>query len=226
VKRRQELIIFAAAALVVTVAVYVLAIRPKGGEVTKAHADAQAAAAQAQTLQDDIKALEAIRANAVPLQTRQRAVTDLFPSGPALPDLVDGLQRIADQAGVDLAVVQPSPPVPSSEQPSLAQVVVQVKVGGTYVEVQDFLLRLEDMVKSPDPSLHIPPRALMVQAATLAKAAAGASGGAGSGGSGSGAASSSRIRSARRNAASVSSGLSPTAVSPTLPSSDSPLIMW
>jgi Pilus assembly protein, PilO len=179
VRRRQELIIFVAAALVVAVAVYALAIRPKGGEVADAHADAQAASSQAQTLQADIKGLEAIRANAVPLQTRERAVTDLFPAGPALPDLVDGLQRVADQSGVDLTAVRPSAPAASTEQPSLAQVAVGVNVTGTYIEVQDFLLRLENMVKNPDPSLRIPPRALLVQSVSLAKATGGATGGSG-----------------------------------------------
>ena len=176
-----------AASLLLVLAGYLLAVRPKAAEVTRAQADRRAALAQSESLRNDIRQLQAVQANALPLQTRAKDVRSLFPPSPALPDLVNAVQRVADQSGVDLTSVQPSPPVEATDGTGLAQIATTLDVTGGYFQVEDFLSRLEGMVRSPDPASHIPPRSLLVNAVKLtrggaAEAAAAGPGTAGTGG--------------------------------------------
>jgi hypothetical protein len=202
VARRRELVILAAVALLLTVAVYLLLIRPKLGQAAAARADRQRAVIEGQALRTQIAALEDVRANAAALKERARTARDLFPGTPDLPDLVNALQRVADQSGVLLVSVQPAPPAASapsagssgpsaapgsgSSAPSaasgsgssgpsaasslpLATMSTAVNVRGGYFQIEDFLARLEGMVKSPDPASRIPPRSILVRSVNLTR---------------------------------------------------------
>ncbi len=174
---RRELAILVAAAVLVTAAAYVALIRPKVGEVGAAQAAARRAADQGQTLRAEIKALGDVQADGAALKLRAQAARNLFPDGPDLPDLVDALQKVADQSGVDLLSIQPSAPAASAETPLLASIGTVVSVQGGYFQIEDFLARVEGMVKSPDPGAGIPPRSVVVKSVDIA--GGGAAGGQG-----------------------------------------------
>ncbi|HEX6673823.1 MAG TPA: type 4a pilus biogenesis protein PilO [Actinomycetes bacterium] len=178
--RRRELIVSILVGVLVLAGVWALLIRPKGGQAAAAQADERAAISQADTLRGQIRALEQVRSEAGSLRARAREAGDLFPAKPDLPDLTTALQRIADQAGVDLVSIQPTPPAASTASPDLATLTATVAVGGGYFEIEDFLARLENLVKSPDPASHIPPRSVLVGSVNIASAsgATGSSGGA------------------------------------------------
>jgi Tfp pilus assembly protein PilO len=178
VSRRRELAVLVAAGLLVTAAAYLLLVRPKAAEVSAARADQQQAADESQTLQAQIKALEDVRANAGALRAQARTARSLFPGGPDLPDLVDALQKVADQSGVELASVQPSTPTVSTANPDLADIDTTVEVNGGYFQIEDFLARLEGMVNSPDAGSRIPPRSVLVRSLTIANATDASAGGA------------------------------------------------
>ena len=176
--RRQELLVFGAVAVVAVVAGLLLLVRPKQQAVAEARADQRGAVAESQSLRDQITALEALKAKQEVLRREVRQARGEFPATPALPALLDALQDSADQAGVDLTSVAPAPPKPSTTAPGLAEISVSVNVTGGYFEVQDYLSRLEDLVKGTDPD-RVPPRSLLVRAVNLS------SGGASSGTGGS-----------------------------------------
>jgi hypothetical protein len=176
VGRRRELIVSIVVGVLVLAAVWALLVRPKGGQAAAAQADERAAVSQADTLRGQIRALEQVRGEAGSLRARAREARDLFPAKPDLPDLTTALQRIAEQAGVDLVSIQPTPPAASTASPELAALTATVSVGGGYFEIEDFLARLENMVKSPDPASRIPPRSVLVRSVTIATGSA-ASGG-------------------------------------------------
>jgi hypothetical protein len=180
VGRRRELIVSVVVAVLVLAGVWALLVRPKGGQAAAARADEQAALAQADTLRGQISALEQVRSEAGSLRARAREARDLFPAKPDLPDLTTALQRIADQAGVDLMSISPTAPAASTSSPDLAAVTATVSVGGGYFEVEDFLARLENLVKSPDPASHVPPRSVLVRSVSIASGS-GAGSGAGGG---------------------------------------------
>jgi hypothetical protein len=171
VGRRRELIVSVVVGVLILAGLWALLVRPKGGQASAAHADEQAAIAQADTLRGQIRALEQVRGEAATLRARAREARDLFPAKPDLPDLTTALQRIAEQSGVDLLSIQPSPPAASTSSPELAAVTATVSVSGGFFEIEDYLARLENLVKSPDPASRIPPRSVMVRSVSLASGA-------------------------------------------------------
>jgi hypothetical protein len=170
--RRQELVVAAAAALLVLAAAALLVVRPKQQAVAEARADREAAVAESQTLRDQVHALEALKADEADLRTQARLARSEFPPTPNLPALVDALQEAAGQAGVDLTSVSPSTPKASTAQPELAQIDTSVSVSGGYFEIEDFLARLENLVKHDDRG-RVPPRSVLVQSVDVSGGAGG-----------------------------------------------------
>ena len=173
--RRQELILAAVAALVVLVAATLLLIRPTRQATAEARADHAAAIADSQALRDQIKALEALQPNETELKAKASLARAEFPPTPALPGLVDALQDAASLAGVELGTVAPATPKASTLNPLLAEISTNVDVSGGYFEIQDFLVRLENLVKGSDPG-RVDPRSVLVQSVNVVSASAGGTG--------------------------------------------------
>jgi Tfp pilus assembly protein PilO len=176
VTRRQELIFAVAGALLVLVAGVMLLIRPTRQATAEMRADRDAAAAENQALRDQIKALEALKPKEAELKTNAALAKAEFPVAPGLPGLIDALQDSASLAGVDLGTVAPSTPKASTLNSQLAEITTTVDVSGGYFEIQDFLVRLENLVKGSDPG-RVAPRSVLVQSVKLASAAEGGTGG-------------------------------------------------
>jgi len=174
--RRRELIVVVVVALLAVAACLLLLIRPTLDRAAAARADEQRSATQAEVLRGQIGALEDVRADAGPLQARAKAARGLFPPRPAMPSLVDALQKIADQSGVDLVSVQPAAPAVSTVNPGLAEIVTGVVVTGGYFQVEDFLARLEGLVKGSGVGPGIPARSVLVRSVSLASAGSGGTG--------------------------------------------------
>jgi Tfp pilus assembly protein PilO len=170
VTRRQELILTLAGALLVLIAGIMLLIRPTRQATAEARADRDAAVAESRSLRDQIKALEALKPKEADLRAQAALAKAEFPATPALPALVDALQDSAGQAGVDLGTVSPSAPQTSTLNPQLAEITTTVDVSGGYFEIQDFLVRLENLVKGSDPG-RVAPRSVLVQSVNLSSSA-------------------------------------------------------
>jgi Pilus assembly protein, PilO len=175
VTRRQELVLAGVAALLVVVAATLLLVRPTKQATAEARADRDAAASESQSLRDQIKALEALKPKEAELKAQAELAKAEFPTSPGLPGLVDALQDAASLAGVDLGTVSPSTPKTSTLNPALAEITTAVEVGGGYFEIQDFLVRLENLVKGTDPG-RVAPRSVLVQSVNLASGAEEATG--------------------------------------------------
>jgi Tfp pilus assembly protein PilO len=166
VTRRQELVLAPVGALLVLVAATLLLIRPTRQATAEARADRDTAVAESQTLRDQIKALEALKPKEAELKAQAELAKAEFPATPALPGLVDALQDAASQSGVELGTVAPATPEASTVNPLLAQITTTVSVNGGYFEIQDFLVRLENLVKGSDPS-RVAPRSVLVESVSL-----------------------------------------------------------
>ena len=164
--RRKELLLAGAGALLALVAGVLLAVRPTQQATAKANADRDAAVAESQSLRDQIKALEALKPREADLRVRATQAKAEFPATPALPALVDALHEAAGLAGVELGTVSPAAPRPSTISPELAEITASVAVKGGYFQVQDFLVRLENLVKGSDPG-RVPPRSVLVRSVGL-----------------------------------------------------------
>jgi Tfp pilus assembly protein PilO len=177
VTRRTELLVAAGGVVLVLAAGTLLLVRPKQQAVAEATADRDSAVAESQSLRDQVRALEALKANATELRAKAELARAEFPSTPGLPALVEALEVAAGQAGVDLVSITPAPPEASTVQPELAEIATGINVKGGYFQIQDFLSRVESLVKGADPA-RVPPRSVLVQSVSLA---GGTDGGAASG---------------------------------------------
>jgi Tfp pilus assembly protein PilO len=164
--RRQELLLTTVGAFLVLVAGVLLLIRPKQQAVAEARADRNAAVAESQSLRDQIRALEALQADAATLEAQARRARAEFPSTPKLPAFVRALQDAAVQAGTDLITVAPSTPKTSTVRPELAEIATSVSVKGGYFQIEDFLARLENLIKGADPD-RVPPRSVLVRSVDI-----------------------------------------------------------
>jgi Tfp pilus assembly protein PilO len=122
--------------------------------------------AESQTLRDQIKALEALKPKEAELKAQAELAKAEFPATPALPGLVDALQDAASLSGVELGTVAPATPEASTVNPLLAEITTTVSVNGGYFEIQDFLVRLENLVKGSDPA-RVAPRSVLVESVNL-----------------------------------------------------------
>jgi Tfp pilus assembly protein PilO len=175
VTRRQELIFAVAGALLVLVAATLLLIRPTRQATAEARADRDAAVSESQSLRDQIKALEALKPKEAELKAQAALARAEFPATPGLPALIDALQDSASQAGVELGTVNPSTPKTSTLNSQLAEITTTVDVSGGYFEIQDFLVRLENLIKGSDPG-RVAPRSVLVQSVNLATGSESATG--------------------------------------------------
>ena len=164
--RRQELVLAAVGALLVLAAATLLLIRPTRQATAEARADRDAAVADSQNLRHQIRVLEALKPKEAELKAQAELAKAEFPATPALPGLVDALQDAASQSGVGLGTVAPSTPETSTVNPLLAEITTTVNVNGGYFEIQDFLVRLENLVKGSDPA-RVTPRSVLVESVNL-----------------------------------------------------------
>jgi len=174
--RSRERLLGVAAMVLVLVAGAMLLVRPVRESTSQARDDERAARRESQTLQDQIRVLQSLQANEATLREQAAKALAEFPPTPALPGLVNALQNLADKAGVELASVSPSTPKPSSLHPQLAEITTQLNVTGGYFEIQDFLSRLEDLIKGADRSSRIPSRSLLVNSVSISAGGATGSG--------------------------------------------------
>jgi Tfp pilus assembly protein PilO len=176
--RRTELLIAAVGIVLVLVLGALLLVRPKQQAAAEARADRNGAIAESQALQDQVRALESLKADAATLHARAELAKAEFPSTPGLAAMVDALEDAADQAGVDLVSITPAAPKASADQPELAEIATGVDVKGSYFQIEDFLSRVENLVNGTDPE-RIPPRSVLVRSVSVTSG----SGGGGTGGS-------------------------------------------
>ena len=173
--RRNELVLAGVGALLVLVAATMLLVRPTRQATADAYAERDTAVSESQALRDQIKALEALKPKEAELKAKASLARAEFPASPALPGLVDALQDSASLAGVELGTVAPTTPKTSTVNPQLAEITTTVNVSGGYFEIQDFLVRLENLVKGTDPG-RIDPRSVLIESVNLASASEGATG--------------------------------------------------
>lgn len=173
--RRTELLVATAGIVLVLVAGTLLLVRPKQQAAAQATADRNSAMAESQALRDDVRALEALKADEATLRAKAELAKAEFPVTPNLPALVDALQDAAGQSGVDLFSISPAAPKASTVQPELAEIATGVNVRGGYFQIQDFLSRVENLVKGADPA-RVPPRSVLVQSVSVTNSSDSATG--------------------------------------------------
>ena len=172
--RRKELVLAGVGALLVLVAATMLLVRPTRRPPPTPTPSATRPSARARPARPD-QGAGGLKPKEAELKAKAGLAKAEFPATPALPAMVDALQDAASLSGVELGTVAPSTPKASTASPLLAEITTTVNVSGGYFEIQDFLVRLENLVKGTDPS-RIEPRSVLIDSVNLISASEGATG--------------------------------------------------
>ena len=142
---RQVGLLAGLAVVLILVGFYFFAFKPRSEELVEVREQIDTAVAQQATLEAEIAALQAIRAEAPEIEAALATAESVIPRDLALPSALRQLQLAADDAGLSLETVAPGRPVASDlETPELATVTISVTLSGSYFQVVDFLRRVED----------------------------------------------------------------------------------
>lgn len=139
------MIIAIVAGVIVCLLFYVIAIRPRQGELGDVRAQIDTENARTQQLRSQLAQLEALQRQAPRLQADLAEIRELVPEDDQLANFIFQLQESANAAGVDFVEVTPELPKTPPENAPLAQIRVTLGAQGGYFAVQDFIRRLYDL---------------------------------------------------------------------------------
>jgi len=147
VTNRNILILGALAIVVLIIGYYFLLLGPLLGrldEQAQAREDKQAQLTQ---VQQEVNKLEEVRSNSPEIQRQILELSKRIPAQPQIPTLVVQVQEVADASGVTQLTIDPEPPVSPEGGGNYQVVPVTMHFGGTYDEMQDFLLRTRNLTR-------------------------------------------------------------------------------
>ncbi|MGH2829083.1 MAG: type 4a pilus biogenesis protein PilO [Actinomycetota bacterium] len=151
---RRQIVVAAVSILVIVALFFVLLLRPVSSKISEARDQVRAAKSEETSLRLQIRALEAARRDAPAVQARLAKFDLLLPKTADLPVFIRQVQEAANQSGVDLSSIAPSPPAPLSTgqgaDPALAgrgvfTLNVVLQVSGGFFRIESFLRRLESL---------------------------------------------------------------------------------
>ena len=174
-KLKQWIALTAVAVLAISAAGWFLLVSPKKSEAGELNVQADAQLATNDGLRTQVSVLKAQAKELPTQQAKLAAVTAKIPADPALPTLIRSLTAAADEAGVRLVSITPSPPTPlaapvaaapvapvdtTSDEAAAPAVVaapaasalltvpVAINVVGSYFQVEQFVALLEGLPRA------------------------------------------------------------------------------
>ncbi|MDX6285425.1 MAG: hypothetical protein QOG53_910 [Frankiales bacterium] len=172
-KTKQLGLLTAVAILAVLAGGWFLLVSPQRADAKQTRADTAEQEQQNQSLQSTIASLQAQHKNLPQVQAQLAKLATQLPSNPGLPALIRQLSSAADNAGVDLISITPSPPTviasaaattpvapagstagtPAARSVAapnnqLASVPLVIQVNGGYFQVEQFVSNLEALKRS------------------------------------------------------------------------------
>lgn len=141
---RRGLILGILGLFVITVAWWFLFMAPKSGEISDFNDQRDAAEIEQRTLEsrrDELRALEAQEGDFLLGLSEVQASIPLNPDGAAL---IEDINDIVEDTGVELLSFSPSIPAPSA-LPGLTEIQMTITFEAPYFQVLSFLFALEDL---------------------------------------------------------------------------------
>jgi Tfp pilus assembly protein PilO len=144
---RRNLAIFAGALVVVTVAYFLLVWRGQSGRIQDASDRADEAEQTVQRLEIELRRLQSLERDAPTLRERHARFDAAMPSDPRLAEFILQVQDAANASGIEWVSVNPAPPA-AGEVTGVSNVDIQMAANGGYFQIQDFLVRLEQLERA------------------------------------------------------------------------------
>lgn len=144
---RNTLILGVLIILAVLLGFYFLLLGPIRSQFSDLVAERESKAAQLQQLQQQVAESEAIAENAPDIERRLLELSKRIPTQPEVPSFVVQVQEISDAAGVTQLSIQPGEAAPPEGGGDFSGIPITMTFEGTYEQLQDFMVRLQNLVR-------------------------------------------------------------------------------
>lgn len=144
---RNILILGILVIIVVAALAYFLLIGPLFGRLGQASEERDAKEQQLSQLQAQVQDLERVRQNAGDIEQKLLQLNKRIPEEPEIPTLLVQIQEIADASGATQIRIEPGTPGPPPGGGPYSIVPITMSFEGTYDDMQDFLLRSNDLAR-------------------------------------------------------------------------------
>ena len=161
IRRAPAPLIAGAASLVLAVIIIVVLILPKASQVRAKQRDLQTAQQMQQSLQLELRQLQAAAAEAPKDRAALAQLQALVPPTPDLPGLIRLLDEAAGEAGVTFMSVAPGQPAPAATSPGVSMLPGQIAVTGNFFALEEYLIKLESLGRATSvQSMNIVPASM------------------------------------------------------------------
>jgi Tfp pilus assembly protein PilO len=144
---RRNVVIFLLALVAITALFFVFVYRPQAARISEVSKSADAEKARAQSLRVELSRLKALERQAPQLREEAAKFDQAIPGDPQLAQFILQIQDAANASGIDWISVNPAPPT-AGQTPTVQDVNVGMNVTGGYFQVQDFLVRMENLARA------------------------------------------------------------------------------
>ncbi|MCL4499100.1 MAG: type 4a pilus biogenesis protein PilO [Actinobacteria bacterium] len=138
---QQQLIAFAVLLVSALALFYYFAWKPQSTELETINNQRQQEEQKIQSARATLARLEAVKNEAPRIEAKIIKIGRKMPKEPQLPELIVHIQNMANDAGVDVATLQPREPTSLS---GYSQMDITLSIEGTYMQIDDFLYRIEN----------------------------------------------------------------------------------
>lgn len=139
---RARLILAVAAALVVCVAFYFVAVRARQNELASVNDEIVAEEARTIQLRSELARLQELQEKAPELEAQLAEIRQLVPQEHDIASFVFQVEQAAQSSGVAFVHIDPELPKAPPEGAPLAEVRLAITAKGGYFSLQDFVRRL------------------------------------------------------------------------------------
>lgn len=142
---RRTLLAIVGGTLAVVLLWWFAILSPKRSATSTARAEADAAVARGQELEQTLARLRELDRNRPQIEADLRALNAAIPATPDLATFILSANEIAASSGVDFLSIAPSPPAAATTAGAPTSVALAIQVKGDFFAVVDYLNRLEDL---------------------------------------------------------------------------------
>lgn len=133
--------------LLVVVGFYFLLLSPLRSEFAARTEERESKEVQLQQLQQEVADLEAIAENSPDIERQLLELSKRVPTQPEVPSFVVQVEEISQAAGVTQLSIQPGESGPPEGGGDFSSIPITMTFEGTYEQLQDFMVRIQNLVR-------------------------------------------------------------------------------
>ncbi len=133
--------------LLLIVGYYFLLLSPLRAEFADRVEEREGKEVQLQQLQQEVAELEAIADNAPDIERQLLELSKRVPTQPEIPSFVVQVEEISETARVTQLSIQPGEAAPPEGGGDFSSIPITMTFEGTYEQLQDFMVRLQNLVR-------------------------------------------------------------------------------